>query len=325
MNTIEQLQLLAIEIIEKENFNYEPKSLFLPIEYAMHQGGKRVRPFLVLLSCDCFSKDVSLAKYSAIAIEILHNFTLLHDDIMDNSPLRRGKETVYKKYSINSAILSGDAMFALAINKVMETPKKEITPFLAQEICLASIEICKGQALDMSFEERDDVEIEEYIDMVRLKTSVLLGCALKLGAICAKASKEEQEIIYSFGEKLGIAFQIQDDILDCWSNVSTFGKIVGRDILDKKKTFLYLKALSLLKDEKKENFKQLYNSSFENNEEKIFKVKQIYEELNIRDIAFNESLSYTNEAMEMVKRLSIDESKAENLITFANILLGREK
>ena len=198
MRELEQLQEIAIKIIEEENFLASPKNLYQPIDYAMHQGGKRVRPLLALMAADLFSGDIEKAKPVAIAIEVLHNFTLLHDDIMDKSPLRRGKPTVYNKYDTNTAILSGDTMFAKAFTYLLKAQESQIHD-LVEAFTNASIEVCEGQAMDICFEERNDVRIEEYIEMIRLKTGVLLATALKLGAITAKASKEDIDNLYDFG------------------------------------------------------------------------------------------------------------------------------
>ena len=324
MRTIEELQEIAIKTIEQENFLASPKNLYEPINYAMHQGGKRVRPLLALMAADLFSGDIEKAKSVAIAIEVLHNFTLLHDDIMDKSPLRRGKPTVYNKYDTNTAILSGDTMFAKAFTYLLKAEESQIHD-LVEAFTNASIEVCEGQAMDICFEERNDVRIEEYIEMIRLKTGVLLATALKLGAITATASKEDIDNLYSFGINIGIAFQLQDDILDCWSNLEDFGKVTGTDIADNKKTFLYLKSLEIADKEQKKILLKYFSSTIFEKEEKETAVKKIYEQLNLKAIAKELMEHYNNKAMENLEKIELDAPIKTNLITFANKLMLRNK
>ena len=324
MRTIEELQEIAIKTIEEENFLASPNNLYEPIEYAMHQGGKRIRPLLALMASELFSGDIEKAKPVAIAIEVLHNFTLLHDDIMDKSPLRRGKPTVYNKYDTNTAILSGDTMFAKAFTYLLKAEESQIHD-LVETFTNASIEVCEGQAMDMCFEERDDVRIEEYIEMIRLKTGVLLATALKLGAITAKASKEDIDNLYSFGLNIGIAFQLQDDILDCWSNLEDFGKVTGTDIADNKKTFLYLKSLEIADKEQKKVLLKYFSSTIFEKEEKEKAVKKIYEQLNLKAIAKELMQQYNANAMESLEKIELENQLKTNLISFANQLMQRNK
>lgn len=324
MQTIEELQEIAIEIIENQNYLSEPKSLYEPIEYAMSQGGKRIRPLLTLMASDLFCGDIEKAKPSAIAIEILHNFTLLHDDIMDESPIRRGMPTVYKKYNKNTAILSGDTMFAKAILFLIKSDTKHI-PALVETLTKASIEVCEGQAYDMDFETRNDVKIEEYIKMITLKTGVLLGSALKLGSITANASQKDIDYLYDFGINIGIAFQLQDDILDCWSNLEDFGKTTGTDIADNKKTFLYLKSLELASSKQKESLIHYFSSTSFDRLEKENAIKKIYEELNLKAIAKKLMEDYNNKALVSLEKINTDADKKTNLINFANKLIDRNK
>lgn len=324
MQTIEELQEIAIEIIENQNYLSEPKSLYEPIEYAMSQGGKRIRPLLTLMASDLFCGDIEKAKPSAIAIEILHNFTLLHDDIMDESPIRRGMPTVYKKYNKNTAILSGDTMFAKAILFLIKSDTKHI-PALVETLTKASIEVCEGQAMDMCFEERDDVSIEEYIEMIRLKTGVLLASALKLGAITALAEKKDMDYIYDFGLNIGIAFQLQDDILDCWSNFEDFGKVTGTDIADNKKTFLYLKSLELAEKDDKEILTKYFSSTNFDRKEKEEAIKAIYHKLNLKTIAQKLMQEYNNKAMGSLEKIGVESQRKQPLISFAKNLMHRNK
>ena len=323
MRTIEELQEIAIRIIEEESFLASPNNLYEPIDYTMHQGGKRIRPLFALMAADLFSGDIEKAKPAAIAIEVLHNFTLLHDDIMDKSPLRRGMPTVYNKYDTNTAILSGDTMFAKAFTYLLKADKTQIHD-LVEVFTNASIEVCEGQAMDMCFEERDDVRIEEYIEMIRLKTGVLLATALKLGAITAKASKEDIDNLYSFGLNIGIAFQLQDDILDCWSNLEDFGKVTGTDIADNKKTFLYLKALETGSKEEREELLYLYSNPVET-QTKQERVKAIYEKLNIRSISKDLMNIYNEKAKYSLEKIAVKDDNKTNLIKFADKLMHRNK
>lgn len=324
MRTIEELQEIAIRIIEEESFLASPNNLYEPIEYAMHQGGKRIRPLLALMASELFSGDIEKAKPAAIAIEVLHNFTLLHDDIMDKSPLRRGMPTVYNKYDTNTAILSGDTMFAKAFTYLLKAEETQIHE-LVETFTNASIEVCEGQAMDMCFEERDDVRIEEYIEMIRLKTGVLLASALKLGAITALANKKDMDYLYDFGLNIGIAFQLQDDILDCWSNLEDFGKVTGTDIADNKKTFLYLKSLEIADKEQKKVLLKYFSSTIFDKEEKEMAVKKIYENLNLKTIAKELMQEYNNKAMESLEKIGVDNAIKTNLIIFANKLMLRNK
>ena len=324
MRTIEELQEIAIKIIEEESFLASPNNLYEPIDYAMHQGGKRIRPLLALMASDLFSGDIEKAKPAAIAIEVLHNFTLLHDDIMDKSPLRRGMPTVYNKYDTNTAILSGDTMFAKAFTYLLKAEETQIHD-LVETFTNASIEVCEGQAMDMCFEERDDVRIEEYIEMIRLKTGVLLASALKLGAITALANKKDMDYLYDFGLNIGIAFQLQDDILDCWSNLEDFGKVTGTDIADNKKTFLYLKSLEIADKEQKKVLLKYFSSTIFDKEEKEMAVKKIYENLNLKTIAKELMQEYNNKAMESLEKIGVDNAIKTNLIIFANKLMLRNK
>lgn len=324
MRTIEELQEIAIRLIEEESFLASPNNLYEPIEYAMHQGGKRIRPLLALMASELFSGDIEKAKPAAIAIEVLHNFTLLHDDIMDKSPLRRGMPTVYNKYDTNTAILSGDTMFAKAFTYLLKADKTQIHD-LVEVFTNASIEVCEGQAMDMCFEERDDVRIEEYIEMIRLKTGVLLASALKLGAITALAEKKDMDYLYDFGLNIGIAFQLQDDILDCWSNLEDFGKVTGTDIADNKKTFLYLKSLELAEKDDKEILTKYFSSTNFDKKEKEDAIKAIYHKLNLKAIAQELMQEYNNKAMESLDKIGVDNQRKQTLICFANILMQRNK
>jgi geranylgeranyl diphosphate synthase type II len=324
MYSFEQLQERAIDIIEKEKCNSNPITLYEPIDYTMHQGGKRIRPMITLIAADMFDCDVEKAYNAAIAIEVLHNFTLLHDDIMDASPLRRGKPTVYQKYGTNKAILSGDAMFALAYEYILKYDKSLI-PALSKTITAVLIKICEGQAYDMDFENRNDVTKKEYIGMISLKTGVLLAGALKMGAIVAKAKAEDMNLLAEFGLNIGIAFQLKDDELDCWSNLKDFGKVTGTDIADNKKTILYLTAIEKANTQDKQTLLDLYLTKTIDFQKKQKTVRDIFEKNKVREDVEEMIKNYTNKALDALDKVSVEDNKKENLRTFAKKLIDRSR
>ena len=230
-----------LQYLEAKNWIQEPKNLYEPIDYILQLGGKRIRPVLTLMAADIFSGDFQKALPAALAVEVFHNFTLVHDDIMDDAPLRRGQATVHEKWDLNTGILSGDAMLILAY-QYFEDYEPHVFQKLSKLFSKTALEVCDGQQLDVDFETRNDVSIPAYIDMIRLKTSVLVAAALKMGAIVAETSNENANLIYDFGLNLGLAFQLQDDYLDTFGDPETFGKQIGGDIIENKKTFLYLKC-----------------------------------------------------------------------------------
>lgn len=282
MNQVFEFQSLINRIISEQNFRKQPERLYAPIEYVMSQGGKRLRPTLTLLACDLFDGNVIDSIFPALAVEIFHNFTLVHDDIMDKAPIRRGLDTVYKKWNSDIAILSGDTMFAMAYQYAVKTNPSHITSVL-DVFSKTAIEVCEGQQLDMDFELREDVAIDEYIRMITLKTAVLLGASLKIGGIIAGADENAVNEIYQFGVNLGIAFQLQDDLLDVYGQEETFGKKNGGDIIANKKTFLYLKAIEKANPQQRKKLTELFQSTSILAEEKISSVISVYNELNIQN------------------------------------------
>lgn len=324
MRTIEDLQKIAIDLMEKQVYSRQPLTLYEPIDYGMHQGGKRVRPLLCLIANEVCGGELEKAFPAAVAVEMLHNFTLLHDDIMDKSPLRRGKPTVYQKYNTNKAILSGDTMFACSYDYLLQCDKS-IVPDLVGIMTRAAIEVCEGQAYDMDFEARNDVSLSEYIEMIRLKTGVLLATAFKLGAVTAGADKETLSFFDTLGHYIGIAFQIQDDIFDCWSDVEVFGKVSGTDIADRKKTFLYLKALELANGSLKEDLRNIYCSIDIPKETKTRRVKEIYEELNVQEVARKTMEDYNRLALQALEKMNLPKERKTLLATFAEKLINRNK
>jgi geranylgeranyl diphosphate synthase type II len=320
MQTIEEIQQRITRALKEIDFRRKPGELYEPISYTLSLGGKRLRPALCLMACDMFGGDVENAINPAIGIEIFHNFTLLHDDIMDEAPIRRGEETVYKKWNTNVAILSGDTMMALAYDYIMKAPES-VRSEVFSVFNKTAIEVCEGQQYDMNFETQNDISIKDYIEMIRLKTAVLLAGSLKIGAILAGADAEYGEALYRFGENLGIAFQLKDDLLDVFSDVEKFGKQTGGDIATNKKTFLYLKAFEKAEGE---TFTRLTHLFDNNSSDKIAEVKKVYEELNIREDAENEMKKYFNRAIDFIEIIPVNENRKSELIKFAQRLNRRE-
>ncbi len=311
-----------IQYLESQDFKREPKNLYAPVNYILQLGGKRIRPILTLIATDIFSGDHKAALPAALAVETFHNFTLVHDDIMDDAPLRRGKQTVHEKWDINTGILSGDAMLILAY-QYFENYKPTVFQQLAKLFSKTALEVCDGQQLDVDFETRNDVTIEEYIKMITLKTSVLVAAALKMGAIIAETDEEQANLIYNFGLNLGIAFQLQDDYLDTFGNPETFGKQVGGDIIENKKTFLYLKALEVANKEDKEKLKFFYKQKLEDNSTKIVEVSRVFQQNNIPEATQELIEHYTNKSFESLKPLNISDEAKKGLELFGNNLMNR--
>ena len=325
MYTIEEIQKLINDYIDNQKFEGEPKELYAPIEYILRQGGKRLRPTLCLLACDLFGGNVEDCMVPAVAAEIFHNFTLVHDDIMDQAPLRRGLETIYKKWGSDVAILSGDTMLIKAFQYVLNTDNKYRYEVFA-ELCKVALEVCEGQQLDLNFETRDDVTLDEYLKMIRLKTAVLLGSVLKIGAIVAGADEESQKIVYDFGVDIGMAFQLQDDVLDCYADVDVFGKMIGGDISDNKKTYLYLYTLNIANDKDEEELRRLFKMPKGRDEEKIKKVLEIYDRYAVKHEVLAEIEEMFNVAiMDLITRLDIDEGRKVVLLDYAEYLYKRNK
>lgn len=321
MNMIETYKEEFIAYLNKKIQIKEPINLYEPIHYILQLGGKRLRPVLTLMTCELFNGTVKEAYDAALAIEVFHNFTLIHDDIMDCAPIRRGKTTVHKKWDLNTGILSGDAMMIMAY-KCFESYEPKTFKKLLKLFNQTSLEVCEGQQLDIDFETRNDVTIPEYLKMITYKTSVLVAAAMKMGALIANANEQETNAMYNFGLNLGIAFQLQDDYLDTFGNPKTFGKQIGGDIIENKKTFLYLKVLEVCSTEDKEQLLDLYNS----NQESINKVKKVtllFEKNNLDEITISEIELYTNKAFEVIEELSISEEKKSVLKNFGRSLMKR--
>lgn len=300
----------------------EPNQLYEPVSYILSLGGKRLRPVLTLLTADFFGKGYENAMNAALAVELFHNFSLIHDDIMDNAPLRRGQETVHEKWDLNTGILSGDVMLILAY-QLFESYEPKLFRELAMLFSKTAIEVCEGQQYDVDFETRDDVTIAEYIKMIDYKTAVLLGAAMKMGAMVAGASESCKENVYEFGRNLGIAFQLQDDYLDAFGNPETFGKQVGGDIISNKKTFLYLTALQKSHADEVETLQHLFSVNPKDPSEKIETVKAIFQNSGAAQATIEEIERYTNKANAVLEEISLSEEKKSKLKEFGAYLMNR--
>lgn len=308
--------------IAKLNWEREPKGLYAPIAYTMAAGGKRVRPQLAMIACGIFGGNEQEVAPAAMALEVFHNFTLLHDDVMDKAEVRRGRPTVHIQWNENTAILSGDQMMIEAYKLLAEVPESKLHKVLRRFNEMAT-EICEGQQYDVDFESQEHVTIEEYLKMIRLKTSVLLATALQIGSYLAGANEAQQEALYQFGINVGLAFQIQDDILDVWGDPKTFGKAVGGDISCNKKTYVYLTAQQLADDELTEELHQWYGSVLDDNTEKIAAVKGIFEQLNVRAACEAVVEDYTQKALLILDTLP-QNAATEQLRQLANKLNTRK-
>ena len=323
MEKIKQLQQDFADFLAKTDFDGQPKELYEPIAYTILQSGKRLRPMLCLLANDMFGGDEQQALWPALALETFHNFTLIHDDIMDKAPLRRGKETVYQKWNADIAILSGDAMLAKAFQFAL---KPEKGAQLAQQLGKVAIEICEGQQMDLNFETCGNVTIDEYLEMIRLKTAVLLATALQMGATVANANENDIHFLYRFGIELGMSFQLQDDLLDLYSDENVFGKRHGGDIADNKKTYLYLKALELASAEDRKRLEYLFTLHVDHDEEeKIAEVKEIYDRLNVREHVQSIITFYEREAYEQLDNMSLPYERTQHMWEYAGLLSRRKK
>lgn len=312
-----------IKYLESQTLIREPKNLYEPVDYILQLGGKRLRPILTLIASDIFSGNYKNALPAALAVEVFHNFTLVHDDIMDDAPLRRGKETVHEKWNINTGILSGDAMLILAY-QYFENYEPKVFQQLAQLFSKTALEVCDGQQLDIDFETRNDVTIDEYIHMITLKTSVLVAAALQMGAIVAKVDKKQAQHVYNFGLNLGIAFQLQDDYLDTFGDPATFGKQVGGDIIENKKTYLYLKALEIANANDKEKLRTYYKQKLADNTLKIKEVTEIFERNNIPKYTQELITYYTKKSFTSLELLTISDKAKNDLKKFGNNLMSRK-
>jgi geranylgeranyl diphosphate synthase type II len=323
MHTIYQYQEFLSDYLQSQYETKEPRNLYEPIHYILDLGGKRMRPVLTLMTAEIFDADYKKALPAALAVEVFHNFSLVHDDIMDDAPLRRGKETVHEKWNLNTGILSGDAMLILAY-QYFEQYEPIVFRDLAKLFSKTALEVCEGQQWDVDFEKRNDVTILEYLKMIQCKTAVLVAAAMKMGAIIAETSEENANLIYDFGLNLGLAFQLQDDFLDAFGNPETFGKQVGGDIIENKKTYLYLKAVAFSKEGEAQELKELFSFQPEDNAEKIKTVKELFNTSGASKATQDAIQDYTFKAFQTLDKMNISTDKKEMLKAFGENLMGRK-
>jgi len=321
LNNIKFYAELINNSLKDLSFSKTPKSLYDPIKYILDIGGKRIRPYLVLMSTSTFGKDPILSLNAALSVECFHNFTLMHDDIMDSADLRRGNETVHLKWDTNQSILSGDALLIYSY-KLLEDYSPNIFKKLNNVLNTTALQVCEGQQFDMDFEKDPNVTFDSYINMIKLKTAVLVGASLQMGAIIAEANQNDLIKIYDFGVNLGIAFQLQDDYLDTFGDESLVGKSIGGDIIENKKTALYHLSLANANNEQSETLKSLYNDN--NSIEKVFKVTQIFKDTKADLESLKLVEHFTNLALNSLNELSISNVKKKELIDFSHSLLNRQ-
>jgi len=324
MDFLNKYHLLFTDFLLSNPMNRAPVNLYEPADYILSLGGKRLRPVFVLIGCNLFDSKPEKALKTAMAVEIFHNFTLLHDDIMDNADIRRGKPTVHVKYNANTAILTGDVMMIQAYQYLLDNEDPILVKSLMDIFNKMAFEVCEGQQLDMDFESRDDVSIDEYIKMITLKTSVLLAASLQLGAVIGRASTTDQNHLYEFAKNFGIAFQLQDDILDTFGEASAVGKKIGGDILQNKKTYLYLKALELADAEENTKLKNFFSGNVTiNDEDKIKEVTSIFKNVNVSEYAIQVIEAYRDLALSHLMVCNISEHGRNNLSSLINNLIFR--
>ncbi len=297
----------------------QPSQLYEPISYHMALGGKRIRPVLALMACDAMGGDLEVAIDGAVGIEMFHNFTLLHDDVMDNADVRRGKPTVHCRWNDNTAILSGDTMLTIATQYIARTGNWQVMDLFNK----TAIEIYEGQQWDMDYEQLNDVTVDEYINMIRLKTSVLLGCALKTGALIADSDDKDADLLYEAGVNMGLAFQLMDDMLDVWGNPETFGKEIGGDIMNNKKTFLLINAMHLAKGDDADELRHWLNDRYATREDKVNGVTALYERLGVRELALDAIAHYNDLAIEAFNQVKMSDEDKNAFTSLANKLAGR--
>lgn len=323
MKTADELLTQVNAFLDALPYNRTPKSLYEPIRYVLSMGGKRIRPVLMLLGYNLYKEDTDKILMNAIALETYHNYTLLHDDLMDQADLRRGHETVHKKWDANTAILSGDSMLVLAYERMAQCDSRHLADVL-RLFTTTALEIGEGQQYDMEFETRDDVREEEYIEMIRLKTSVLLACALKIGAILADAPAEDADSLYKFGEQIGLAFQLQDDYLDVYGDSKVFGKKIGGDITSNKKTFMLINAFSHADEAQRQELEKWVNAKSFDREEKIAAVTRLYNEIGIDKMAQDKIAYYFEQSKKYLDAVQVPAERKEELLKYAQRMMKRK-
>ncbi len=323
--------LTSDEILKKVNeglnalpYDREPASLYEPIRYVLSLGGKRIRPVLMLLGYNLFKEHPEHILMPALGLETYHNYTLLHDDLMDNADLRRGHQTVHKKWDANKAILSGDSMLVLAYQRIAQCDAAHL-PQVLSLFTETALEIGEGQEYDMTFETRNDVTEDEYIEMIRLKTSVLLACALKIGAILADASEKDADLLYQFGEKIGLAFQLQDDQLDVYGDSAVFGKAIGGDITSNKKTYMLINAVNRANQEQRAELMRWIEAKEFNRQEKVAAVTRLYDEIGIRQLCEQKINFYFEQGKQLLEQVNVPSDRKEQLRRYTNEMMHRER
>ncbi len=324
MYTYEELYKLFSNHLGKQSFSKNPKELYEPIVYSLSQCGKRLRPIFTLMACDLFEGNIQKALPQALAIELLHNFTLMHDDLMDQSPIRHGKETVFKKWNPNMAILAGDALYVLAYDYILQADL-EILPDILSTFNKTALKACEGQQLDLNFENRKIVSLADYIEMIRLKTALLFGASLKIGALIARASTEDTQHIYEFGINIGLGFQLKDDLLDLYGNEKVFGKKTGLDIIENKKTYLFTKAMATADPETKELLLDYFHGKELPEKEKIRYFRKIFDKLDIEKLTNDAIYNYLNTGLEKLDMIDCPEERKQTLKNLAHTIISRKK
>ena len=323
MYKAEELLKMVNEAIDGLSYDRKPASLYEPIKYVLSLGGKRVRPVLMLMAYNLYKDDPQKIITQAVGLETYHNFPLLHDDLMDNADMRRGHETVHKKWDANQAILSGDTMLLQAFERVEACEVDKVKDVFAT-FMQTTYEIGEGQQLDVEFETRNDVTVEEYIEMIRLKTSVLLACALKIGAILAGAPKEDQENLYRFGEQIGLAFQLQDDLLDVYGDPKVFGKNIGGDITSNKKTYMLINAVNRANAKQREELTRWIDAKTFDREEKVRAVTRLYDEIGIRQLCEQKMETCYTLAQQYMTKVQVSEDRKAVLKAYAAAMMKRQ-
>lgn len=318
----EEILSVVNEAIQSLPFNRQPTSLYEPVRYVLSIGGKRMRPVLMLLAYNLFKDNPQSILNQACALETYHNYTLLHDDLMDNADLRRGHETVHKRWNANTAILSGDSMLVLAFQQMAQCPEDKLKAVL-DLFTETALEIGEGQQYDMDFERRMDVREDEYIEMIRLKTSVLLACALKMGALLADASADDANLLYTFGEQIGLAFQLQDDFLDVYGDTKVFGKAIGGDIVSNKKTFMLINAFLRANEQQRAELHRWVEATEFDEQEKIAAVTRLYNEIGIDTLAQERIDHYFKQGLDCLEAVKIDAERKEQLTAYVYKLMKR--
>ena len=323
MKTADEILKMVNEFLDHLSYDRKPESLYEPIKYVLSMGGKRIRPTLMLLAYNLYKENPEDILMNACALETYHNYTLLHDDLMDNADMRRGHLTVHKKWNNNTAILSGDSMLVLAFQRMMQCDTKHLKDIL-DLFTVTALEIGEGQQYDMEFETRNDVKEEEYIEMIRLKTSVLLACALKIGAILADASAEDADNLYKFGEQIGLAFQLQDDYLDVYGDSKVFGKEIGGDITSNKKTYMLINAFNKANAAQREELTRWVSARDFDRNEKVDAVTRLYNEIGVDQLAQDKIAYYFAQSKKFLDAVNVPEEKKEELRKYAQKMMKRQ-